>query len=142
MPDRNCLFCKIVRGDAAAIIVYQDPHTLAFMDIYPASLGHTLIVSKEHAENLLDLTPPALAAVSATTQRLARALYQALAPDGLRVMQFNGAAAGQTVFHYHVHCRPAYRDQSDDKKGSHGRFQADSAALEATAQKIRAALSQ
>ena len=139
MSDHNCLFCKIIRGEADAVVVYDDQHTLAFMDIYPASSGHTLIVSKEHAENVLDLTPTALAAVSATSQRLAHALYQALAPDGLRIMQLNGAAAGQTVFHYHVHCRPVYRDQADHRT-SHGRFRADLATLEAMAQKIRAAL--
>ena len=133
----SCLFCKIVRGEIPAVRVYEDAHTLAFMDVFPASEGHTLVIAKTHAPNLLEIAEPDLLAATVTTQRIARAVYQALAPDGLRISQFNGAAAGQSVLHYHVHIVPIREGQ---RAGAHGREQADPAALEVVAALIRPAL--
>ena len=133
----HCVFCKIVRGEIPAIKAYEDEHTLAFMDIQPASPGHTLVISKAHAPNLLDIAEADLLAVTTSTQRIARAVQQALVPDGIRISQFNGAAAGQTVFHYHVHIIPIWEGQ---KIGSHGRAPANAEELKALAAQIREAL--
>ena len=136
MPD-NCLFCKIVRGEIPAIKVHEDAQTLTFMDVHPASPGHTLVISKAHAPNLLEIAEADLLAVASTVQRVARAVQKALHPDGIRIGQFNGAAAGQTVLHYHVHIVPMREGQ---KAGAHGREPADPAQLTALATPIRAAL--
>ena len=133
----SCLFCKIVRGEIPAVRVYEDEHTLAFMDVFPASEGHTLVIAKAHAANLLELAEQDLLAVTVTTQRVARAVSQALTPDGFRINQFNGAAAGQSVLHYHVHIVPIREGQ---RAGAHGREKADPAALEVVAARIRQAL--
>jgi histidine triad (HIT) family protein len=102
------IFSRIVRGEIPAAKVYEDDLTLAFLDINPASRGHTLVISKQELPGLLDLSPELLAAVAHTTQRVARALSAVLQPDGFNVIQNNGAAAGQTVFHYHVHIIPRW----------------------------------
>jgi histidine triad (HIT) family protein len=133
----QCIFCKIVRGEIPAIRVYENDLTLAFMDIQPASPGHMLVICKSHAPTLLDLAEADLLAVAVTTQHLARAAQRALNPDGLRISQFNGTAAGQTVFHYHVHIIPVWEGQ---KIGAHGRAPADSGELKALAARIREAL--
>jgi histidine triad (HIT) family protein len=133
----NCIFCKIVRGEIPAIKVHEDELTLSFMDIQPASPGHLLVISKTHAANLLDLAEVDLLAVTRATQRLARAAQPALEPDGIRINQFNGAAAGQSVFHYHVHVIPVWEGR---KIGSHGRAPASPEELTALAGKIRQAL--
>ncbi len=138
MTDFNdCLFCKMVRGQIPAVRVDEDENTLAFMDIFPASEGHTLVIAKTHAATLLEMAEADLLAVTVTTQRVARAIQQALAPDGLRINQFNGAAAGQSVPHYHVHIVPIREGQ---RAGAHGREKADPATLETVAARIRQAL--
>ena len=113
----NCVFCKIVRGEIPAIGVHEDERTLTFMDIQPASPGHALVISKAHAPNLLEIAEPDLLAVAMTTQRVARAVQRSLAPDGLRIGQFNGAAAGQTVPHCHLHLIPRYAGDVADPRG-------------------------
>jgi len=132
----NCIFCKIVRGEIPAIKVHEDDHTLSFMDIQPASPGHLLVISRTHAANLLDIAEADLSAVTLATQRLARAVWKALEPDGVRINQFNGAAAGQSVFHYHVHIIPVWEGQ---RIGGHGRAPANPEELKALAEKIRQA---
>ena len=133
----NCIFCKLVRGEIPSVKVHEDAQTLTFMDVRPASPGHALVISKAHASNLLEITETDLLAVTLAAQRIARAIQKALAPDGMRVNQFNGVAAGQTVFHYHVHIIPI---QEGQRIGAHGRDQADTQQLEALAAQIRAAL--
>ena len=132
-----CIFCKIVRGEIPAVKVHEDERTLTFMDIQPASPGHTLVISKAHAPNLLEIAEPDLLAVAVIVQRMARAVQKALAPDGLRIGQFNGAAAGQTVPHYHVHIVPMREGQ---RTGAHGRAPAKIEDLKALAAQIQAAL--
>lgn len=105
----ECVFCQIVQGSAPCHRVYEDDHILAFMDLFPAAPGHTLVIPKVHAVNLFEIDDASLAAVSRLTPGLARALGKVLEPDGLMVMQLNGAAAGQTVFHYHTHLIPRLR---------------------------------
>jgi histidine triad (HIT) family protein len=102
------IFSRIVQGEIPSIKIYEDAHTYAFMDIAPASRGHTLVVCKAELANLYELDEVSLVAVAKTTQRVAQAMRDALNPDGLNIIQNNGAAAGQTVFHYHVHLIPRW----------------------------------
>lgn len=136
-PDPACIFCRIAQGQAPAEIIYQDQDTVAFLDVRPSSPGHTLVICQDHHQNLHHIPEAALTAVARTSQRVARAIQRTLEPDGLRVAQFNGAAAGQTVFHYHVHLVPVRQGQG---RGIHGREAADPASLEAMAAQLREAI--
>jgi histidine triad (HIT) family protein len=102
------IFTRIASGEIPAARVYEDEHTLAFLDVGPASRGHTLVICKEELPTLLDLPPDLLAAVARSVQTVARAIMAALQPDGLNIVQNNGAASGQTVPHYHVHIIPRW----------------------------------
>ena len=135
--DRNNIFAKILRGEVPCIKVYEDERTLAFMDIMPQADGHVLVIPKEEAENVFDLSAEGAAALIGTTQKLARAVKKALAPGGIMLAQLNGAAAGQTVFHVHFHIIP--RGAGADFR-LHAREMASPDALRGFADKIRAAL--
>jgi len=102
----NCIFCQIAASQAPAHKVCEDEHTLAFMDIFPVTDGHVLVVTREHFENVFEASEAALTAVAATARRVALAIRETLRPDGLMVFQLNGVAAGQSVFHYHMHLMP------------------------------------
>lgn len=102
------IFTRIVNGEIPAAKVYEDDLTLAFLDVNPASRGHTLVICKEELPTLLDLPPEVLTAVAHTVQVVARAIMAALSPDGLNVVQNNGVAAGQVVHHYHIHLIPRW----------------------------------
>lgn len=132
------IFSRIVAGEIPAVKVYEDDATLAFMDISPASRGHTLVICKAEHADLFDIPPELLAAVHLAVQRVARAVRAALAPDGMNIIQNNGAAAGQSVFHYHVHIIPRW--EGDGALRLWQPQQADPAALQALAEQIRAAL--
>ena len=107
--DPDNIFAKILRGDMPCVRVFEDEHTLAFMDVFPQSRGHMLVIHKtETARNLMDVSTDGLSQIMATVQRLTRAAEKTLKPDGIVVTQFNGAPAGQTVFHLHVHIIPRY----------------------------------
>ena len=106
----NCVFCRIVAKQIPASVVQEDEHTLAFMDLGQVNPGHVLVAAKAHVENIFGLDPVQAAAVSKTMLRVARAIRDAFAPQGLSVYQANGKAAGQTVFHYHVHLVPRHDD--------------------------------
>lgn len=137
--DPDNVFAKIIRGDMPSVKVFEDDHVLAFMDVFPQSEGHVLIISKtSQARTLLEIEPEALARVIETTRRIARAAERALRPDGLTVMQFNGAAGGQTVFHLHFHVIPRWDDRL--MKGHGHAPMADMEQLKATAAKIATAL--
>src|SRR5689334_3229351 len=133
------IFSKIVSGDIPAIKIYEDDQTLAFMDISPASRGHMLVISKAEYPDLYEIPPDALAAVARTTQRVAGALRAALKPDGLNVIQNNGAASGQTVFHYHVHLIPRW--EADNAVRLWTPQQADQDELRGLAEQICEAIS-
>ncbi len=135
--DPNNIFAKILRGEVASCRVYEDEHTLAIMDVMPQADGHTLVLPKSPAENIFDLDPDAATAVIRTAQKIARGVRTAFAADGVTLMQFNGAAAGQTVFHFHLHVLPRHADRP---LHSHGRRMADPATLEEHARRIREAL--
>ena len=106
--DPNNIFAKILRGEADAHTVLDDEHCLAFMDLMPQSPGHTLVIPREPAENIFDLSTAALGRLVTTTQRVARAVKAAFDPPGMMVVQWSGADAGQTVFHIHFHVIPRY----------------------------------
>jgi len=135
--DTSNVFARILRGEIPAHKVFEDEHTLAFMDVMPQSAGHTLVIPKTAAENLFDLPPPALAATIATTQRIARAVRQAFDAPGIMIAQLNGREAGQSVFHLHFHIVPRY--QGIDMR-FHARDMADQATLAEHAARVRAAL--
>jgi histidine triad (HIT) family protein len=104
----DCVFCKIVAGQIPSTQVYEDEHTVAFMDIGQVNPGHVLVAVKKHADNLYALDDAQAAAVARASARVARAIRDAFKPEGLSVYQANGKAAGQTVFHYHVHLLPRH----------------------------------
>ncbi len=104
----ECVFCRIVAGQIPSTRVYEDEHTLAFMDIGQVNPGHVLVAVKKHAENLYALEEAQAAAVARASVRVARAIGAAFSPPGLSVYQANGKPAGQTVFHYHVHLLPRH----------------------------------
>ena len=104
----DCVFCRIVAKQIPASMVHEDEHTLAFMDLGQVNPGHVLVAAKAHAENVYSLDDAQAAAVFRSVARVARAIRAAFAPDGLSVYQANGKAAGQTVFHLHVHLVPRH----------------------------------
>ena len=135
----ECIFCKIVRGEAPAHKVYEDERVLVFMDLFPVTDGHTLIVTKEHFENLFEATEESLQAVVATSRRIAHAIQTALEPEGLMVFQLNGRAAGQAVFHYHMHLMPR---NEGEPLALHTRVQGDPARLREVSERLAAALAE
>ena len=138
MPyDSNNIFARILRGELPKVAVYEDEHTLAFMDIMPAVEGHTLVIPKEPGETLFDISPEAASATIRTTQKVADAVKKALGVPGVMLAQLNGTAAGQTIPHVHFHILP--RREGLDLK-LHGRAMVGADVLEPIAAKIRAAL--
>ncbi|HCD28426.1 MAG TPA: HIT family protein [Gammaproteobacteria bacterium] len=135
--DADNIFAKILRGDAPAFKVYEDDHTLAFMDVMPQAPGHTLVIPKDPAENLHDANPEILGHTIQVVQKVAAAVKQAQNVPGVMIAQLNGAAAGQTVFHLHFHIIP--RTGGVDMS-MHAREMADFGELEQQAVAIRAAL--
>jgi histidine triad (HIT) family protein len=108
--DPNCIFCKIVTGELPATIVAEDERTLAFMDINPATRGHALVIPRAHAADLHSIQTEDLQACVLAAQRFARRAVERLDADGVNVLNAAGAAAWQTVFHFHLHVIPRYED--------------------------------
>jgi histidine triad (HIT) family protein len=135
--DNGNIFARILRGEIPCVKVYEDDKTLAFMDVMPEADGHVLVVPKEPAENILDLSAEGMAAMMATTQKVAKAVDKALAPDGILLKQYNRAPAGQSIFHVHFHIVPRWKGVG---LAPHGKVMVDAAKLEPTAAKIRSAL--
>jgi len=138
MPyDPNNLFARIGRGEIPCVCVYEDADTLAFMDIMPQTDGHTLVIPKRAGENLIDTPLADVVAAIQTTQHVAKAVQRAFNAPGFMISQFNGAAAGQTIFHLHFHIIPT---QHTGQRQQHARTKADPEKLEEHAVKIRQAL--
>jgi histidine triad (HIT) family protein len=108
MRDPDCIFCKIVAGELPATIVDEDERTISFMDIAPATRGHTLVIPREHSTDLLGIGAEDLAAVGLAAQRLATRAKQRLGADGVNLLNACGAVAFQSVFHFHMHVIPRY----------------------------------
>jgi len=136
--DTNNIFAKILRGEIPAVSVYEDDATLAFMDVMPQAPGHTLVIPKSPAENLFDLDIDVGKNVLRTTQLVARGVMIALNADGIMLSQFNGPAAGQTVFHFHMHIVPRFENVPLRR---HTCDMENPEVLKEQAKKIRAALS-
>jgi histidine triad (HIT) family protein len=137
--DKNNIFAKILRGETPAVKVHEDAKTLTFMDLFPQSRGHTLIIPKVEATTILDCPADALATLITMTQRVAKAIDAAIKPDGIMIAQFNRSAAGQSVPHLHFHVIPRYTGQVLKVHFASGN-KADPGELEQLAAKIRAAL--
>lgn len=135
--DPNNIFAKILRGELPAHRVYEDDRALAFLDIMPRAPGHTLVIPKAPARNILDIAPDDLAHVATIAQRIARAAKKAFGADGITVHQFNETAGGQVVFHLHVHVIPRHDGISMKPAASE---MAKPEELAAAAEKIRDAL--
>src|SRR6266513_330781 len=110
MADPDCLFCGIVAGSIPSETIDSDERTVAFMDINPATAGHALVVPREHSADLLEIGDGDLAAVNLAAQRLAKRMKDVLGADGINLINACGAAAWQTVFHFHIHVVPRYED--------------------------------
>ena len=134
--DEGNIFARILRGEIPSARIFEDAATLAIMDAFPQTRGHALVIHKtSRARNLLDAEPQTLGELILTVQKIARAARAALKPDGLTVIQFNGATAGQTIFHLHFHVMPRWDGVAP---GAHGRGQADPAELADLAAQIAA----
>jgi histidine triad (HIT) family protein len=132
--DADNIFAKIARGEIPAARIFEDDEVLAFMDAFPQSRGHCLVISKtSRARNLLDAEAATLDRLIGAVQTVARAARAALNPDGIVITQFNGAPAGQTIFHLHFHIIPRWEGQP---MGRHGGGMADPAELKALAAQI------
>lgn len=137
--DHNNIFGKIVRGEAPSVKVFEDAQTLSIMDIMPQSEGHVLCIHKQaEAANLFDMHPGHLQELILCVQKIGLACRKALNPDGIKIAQFNGSRAGQTVFHMHFHIVPVYSGVLVRPHAAGSKV--EPAELEKTAAKIRAAL--
>ena len=132
--DAQNIFAKIIRGEAPCYKLYEDEDVLAFLDLFPQSRGHTLVIPKQvAARNLLEIDADSLCKVTLATQKVARAVADELEPAGIQIAQFNGAPAGQTVFHIHFHIVPRYEGQG---LGVHAAQKGDEADLKALQERL------
>lgn len=137
-PPGSCIFCRLIAGEIPAARVFEDAETLAFMDLGQVNPGHVLVTHKRHAATLLDLTADEAAALMCTAHRVGRAVQAAFDPPGLTLLQCNGKAAEQTVFHVHMHVVP--RHEADGVALSWPRKEPGLAVLEDYAARLRGAL--
>ena len=135
--DSENIFAKIIRGEAPAYKVYEDDDTLAFMDLMPQAEGHTLVIPKSPAVDLIDIEPISLGKTISTTQHIAKAVKQAFKADGIMIAQLSGRAAGQSVFHLHFHILPRHGGIDFQV---HAQTVAPAEQLEANAERVRKAL--
>ena len=133
--DADCLFCKINAGEIPCFKLFENSETLAFMDINPANEGHALVIPKEHASDVYTVSDTAIAATVRTAKKVAAAIDKTLNPDGLNLLQCNGPAAAQSVFHFHMHLLP--RREGDELKLNWGIKPGDMDAIGALAERIR-----
>lgn len=137
--DKDNIFAKMLRGEMPCVKVFEDDVALAFMDIFPQSEGHTLVIPKDvEARNFLELAPDKIGPYMQRVQKVAQAVERGLKPDGLRIIQFNGAPAGQTVYHLHFHILPVREGETGRSHASGS--PADTEELKALADRIAAYL--
>lgn len=135
MFDESCIFCQIVAKQAPSSILYEDAAVMAFLDIRPLNMGHTLVIPKEHYVDIFDTPEKVLAAVHVVSKQLAVAVKKATNADGISIIQQSGKAAGQDIFHIHVHVVPRFEGQK--LPSFHELKLVDRAELETMAVKIR-----
>jgi len=133
--DADCLFCKIIAGEIPCFKLFENDETLAFMDINPANEGHALVIPMEHATDVYAVSDAAITATVKTAKKIAAAIDKTLNPDGLNLLQCNGPAAAQSVFHFHMHVLP--RREGDELKLNWGIKPGDMDAIGALAERIR-----
>ena len=136
----DCIFCKIVRGEIPSFKVYENEQVFAFEDINPISLGHTLIVPKNHAENLWEITSDDLSAIHLASKKIARALRKAIDAAGIACLQLNGREVNQVVMHYHLHLIPRSQNDPELPMTTWELKQGDMDRIKKAAEKIAAAL--
>lgn len=136
--DPDCIFCKIIGGEIPSFKIYENDDSFAFMDINPASEGHTLVIPKEHAMDVHSISDTAIAATVKTAKKVAAAIEKTLNPEGLNLVQCNGPAAAQSVMHFHMHVLP--RANGDELKLNWGLEPGDMDAIGRLAERIRANL--
>jgi len=113
--SESCVFCKITLGEDQASIVFEDDRVLAFMDLHPANVGHTLVVPREHWETIYDIPEKVLGDMFAVVKKVSVAVKKAVGAEGMSILQFNERAAGQSVKHFHVHVVPRFRGDAMSK---------------------------
>lgn len=133
--DKDNIFAKILRGEIPSHKIYEDDEVFAFLDVMPRSPGHTLVIPKVEATGLIDISPEDLGALMAKVQKLAPLIVEGIGAEGFMLQQFNGAPAGQTVFHLHIHIIPRWEGQS---LRPHGTDMEDNEVLAGNARMIRA----
>jgi histidine triad (HIT) family protein len=134
--SETCTFCNIAQKEAPANIVYEDEKVIAFMSIRPINIGHTLVVPKKHYENIYEIPEDEVAHLYTVVKKIAHAVQKAVSAEGIRIVQNNGEAAGQVVFHMHVHIIPMNKDHS----WMHHAQMRDADALKADAETIKQAI--
>ena len=134
----NCVFCKLLAGEIPSFKLYEDQLTYAFMDINPAAPGHALVIPKYHAANLYEIPSEWLAACAVTARKVAVAVNEVVASDGLNMVQANGEGAAQSVQHFHIHLIP--RAMNDDLRLNWGLHPGDMDAIGELAARIGAAI--
>lgn len=132
----DCLFCKIINGDIPSTKVYEDEHVYAFMDIMPLSKGHTLLIPKTHCQDIFEMSEDVAANLYKAAPKVANAIKAAFNPVGMNTVNNNGAAAGQSVFHYHLHFIPRY-DETDGLKVEWNTKKIDMAEIATYAEQIK-----
>jgi histidine triad (HIT) family protein len=129
----NCIFCKIIAGEIPSAVLYEDEDFKAIMDISPAAKGHTVILSKRHAANLFELDENTAVKALPVARKLAKAMQAELHCDGINLLQNNGEAAGQTIFHFHMHLIPRYHGDQVKTTWLPGKYEDGEAAALAAA---------
>ncbi len=135
--NNDCIFCKIVRGEIPSFKVYEDEHSLAFLDIHPKSQGQTLVIPKEHSENIYELTDETMARLSLVVKKVAVAVKNGLNSDGINILMNNEESAGQIIFHSHFHVVPRF-NKDNFEHGPHIEYKPGEA--EEVAEKIKSSL--
>ncbi len=135
--ENSCPLCKIAEGKLPAAIITEDKDVLAIMDLYPATAGHILVLPRKHIPNIYLMPDDVGTHIMTMAITVARAIIKQLQPAGLNLIQANGAAAGQTINHFHLHLVPRYEDDGVILKFGHGSVQGNTAELEQIASKIR-----
>ncbi|MDF2905070.1 MAG: hypothetical protein K0R34_391 [Herbinix sp.] len=133
MQNNNCIFCKIIAGEIPSAIVYEDADFKAIMDIFPAAKGHVIILSKRHVANLYELDDDTATKALLVARKLAKAIQSELQCEGINLLQNNGEAAGQTIFHFHMHLIPRYQGDQVKTTWTPGKYEEGEAASVAAA---------
>ena len=136
----ECIFCKIIKGEIPSFKVYEDDMVYAFEDINPVAEGHTLVIPKEHAKNLGEISDESLSAVHRASKKILDAINIALQPTGVAAVQLNGESVGQSIFHYHLHLIPRLKDAPRLPVAQMEMIPGDMEQIEKTAEKIRDAV--